>query len=159
MFKTLTAYNLFFMAGYCLYKSLSVKQIASISAVSLCILVCYSQIGGGNFTPMQGHKFPPDSLFVVFGTFALSILSIMFTYIKIPMCRMFTPWIRRGYEIYLYQNFFFIAAAMMLHLPMFENRGSRLLLPLLMFAVVTVAVHITFSLIEKVKAVFVKLKK
>lgn len=63
-----------------------------------------------NFCPMQTHKFPPDIMFLVYSVFAVCLISLIFSKVKIPKTKIFDIWIERGYTIYLYQNivFFFV---------------------------------------------------
>ena len=152
IFKTLSGYNLFFMSGYCLYKELSMKSVVCIGLLSCCALIC-RVVFGGDFTPMQEHKFPPDILFILYGIFTISILSILLTYIKIPMCKIFTPWVKYGYEIYLYQNFFFIVLVKMLRFPLFEGSVGKMLIPIFLFAMVTISIPLILLLYRKAKSI------
>ena len=100
--REIFCYNVFVIIGYCYYKKIS-RRVLSISLVVLgallgCLL-CYMP-----FCPMNGHKFPPDLLFLLYGLMMLSVLALIFGKISIPRNKLIDLWNKRGYTIYLYQN-------------------------------------------------------
>ena len=56
---------------------------------------------------MQGHKFPPDWLFVTYNLTILCFLSLVFGKLSIPSTNILRLWNTRGYTIYLYQSVVF----------------------------------------------------
>ena len=62
---------------------------------------------------MQAHKFPPDLIFMMYGVAVLSGLGIVFTYVKLPYMRALGIWNKRGYTLYLWQNYFFSVVAIL----------------------------------------------
>lgn len=62
---------------------------------------------------MQAHKFPPDLIFMMYGVAVLSGLGIVFTYVKLPYMRALGIWNKRGYTLYLWQNYFFAVVAIL----------------------------------------------
>lgn len=103
-------YNIFMVMGYCYYKHC--KKYLIICAMILSLISVLVMTVGYNvkFCPMQLHKFPPDIMFLVYSVFAVCLLSLIFSKVKIPKTKIFDIWIERGYTIYLYQNivFFFV---------------------------------------------------
>lgn len=105
----ITAYNIFFLAGYLLYRQCSLRTVLVIAAVSLAIVTGLS-IGGVDFCPMQDHKISstaPDLMFISFGSLALSLLSILLWRVRLPANRLIKRWNVNGYTIYLWQNLIF----------------------------------------------------
>lgn len=96
-------YDIFFVIGMKYYKKLNVRKIFLVMCLSLLFLVLYP-LGNGHLFPMQHHKFPPDLVFVIYGLFFLSFLSVIFTYVTIKPNRLLDIWNKDGYTIYLYQN-------------------------------------------------------
>lgn len=102
-FTTITAYNLFFVAGWLFYRQLSWRTIYVLTL--LCALVTSGiLLGGATFCPMQAHKFPPDFVFVAYGFFSLCLCSIVFGHCRLPSNSLLKRWNQAGYTIYLYQN-------------------------------------------------------
>lgn len=96
-------YNFFFMAGYLFYHNISKQILWILSALSgICIALFI--LSGTSFCPMQSHKFPPDTFFLIYGIFALTTLSAIIGNIKLPNNRILRHWNTNGYNIYLYQN-------------------------------------------------------
>lgn len=107
-FTTITAYNLFFVAGWLFYKQLSWRTIYVLAL--LCTLVMSgSLLGSSTFCPMQAHKFPPDYVFVAYGFFSICLCSIVFGHCRIPSSPLLKRWNQAGYTIYLYQNLVYTA--------------------------------------------------
>lgn len=110
--REIVIYNFFFVIGYLYYKKLAIKWMAAIAGLSAVILaVCVVVLDMG-IVPMQAHKFPPDLIFLIYGVGILALLGIVFSYVKIPNSRLLGIWNKRGYTIYLWQNYFFIAVAL-----------------------------------------------
>lgn len=102
-------YNFFFIAGYLFYKRISLKQLITVTILSgmiAAILIYHECAFTGEFT-MQSHKFPPDLLFIFFGTFCICFLSLTFGNFKLPQNRILMHWNKYGYTIYLWQNISF----------------------------------------------------
>lgn len=102
--REIVFYNVFFLSGYLFYKKIGIKQIAIAGLLFVLIISVYI-VFGGSFTPMQGHKFPPDLVFLFYGLFFLCFISLILWHIKLPKLWIFQLWNSRGYTIYLYQNF------------------------------------------------------
>lgn len=62
---------------------------------------------------MQAHKFPPDLIFMMYGVAVLAGLGIVFTYVKLPYMKVLGIWNKRGYTLYLWQNYFFAVVAIL----------------------------------------------
>ena len=105
-------YNIFMLAGYIYYKRINKRKILSILSATLVYLIVTTCIAGVSFTPMQSHKFPADVVFLCYTTFALCILSLLLSYIKLPSKRILAIWNQRGYTIYLYQNIVYFAVSL-----------------------------------------------
>lgn len=103
--KEVSVYNLFYLFGYYFYKRLHFKKMVLISFLALCALILLSP-----FYPhdMQVNKFPPNLFFIVYNSFILSLLSIAFTFIKLPTNeQLIGVWNKQGYDIYIYQSYYF----------------------------------------------------
>lgn len=110
--REIVIYNFFFVIGYLYYKKLTVKWMGAIAGLSAVILaVCVVGLDTG-IVPMQAHKFPPDLIFLIYGVGIIALLGIVFSYVKIPKFRLLDIWNKRGYTIYLWQNYFFKAVAL-----------------------------------------------
>ena len=122
--REIVIYNFFFVIGYLYYKKLSVRWMAAIAGLSAVILaVCVVGLDIG-IMPMQAHKFPPDLIFLIYGVGALALLGILFSYVKIPNFKLLEIWNKRGYTIYLWQNYFFIAVALIVGME-FDKRNPE----------------------------------
>lgn len=97
------AYNFFFMAGYLYYRRMGLRTVAAVATVAVALTV--ADFLAGTATPMQGHKFPPDLHFIVFGTAWLSVLALVLWRAKLPCRGLVAQWNTHGYTIYLYQIF------------------------------------------------------
>ena len=104
LLKQVLCFNIFMVAGYLFYKQVKTSTLALTGAVSLAILVAYMFLLGGNFCPMQDHKFPPDWVYVVYNLLAISALSLVLGNITLKYNQVFKIWNERGYNIYLYQS-------------------------------------------------------
>lgn len=104
LIRNLFFYNIFMLIGYCYYRNIQHKQLVIACLVTFVILLIFVFGFNIKFCPMQSHKFPPDSLFLIYNLFALCVLSLVFGKIKIPQTRLLTLWNQRGYTIYLYQS-------------------------------------------------------
>ncbi|MBR5085328.1 MAG: acyltransferase family protein [Prevotella sp.] len=104
-------YNLFLVAGMLYYKKLSKGKIALCGGVSLVVLVLCMVVGGMNFFPMVKNHYPPNTLYVAYTMFILSLLALFFSVVKVKNTWLVDFWNKKGYSLYLYQNFaFFIVA-------------------------------------------------
>ena len=110
LLREVACYNVFMVAGYLYYRRASVVLRVAVGLCAAAAIVVYVALGG-NFCPMQGHKFPPDWLFATYGVFALCMVSLVLGRIKIPSNRFLEIWNVRGYNIYLYQSVVFVFVA------------------------------------------------
>lgn len=106
LLKTILGYNIFLVAGYCFYKHISIQIILFILLGSIALIVVIL-LNGITFHSMQVHKFPPDFLFVTYGSAALCILSLLFWKFRAPENCIVSVWNKKGFTIYLYQNIIF----------------------------------------------------
>lgn len=153
LFQNVAVYNFFFMAGFLFYKKLSVRNITIIMIVSAFALAV-SWAAGIPMCPMQGHKFPPDIFFLLFGITAICLLGIVFSFVRIPSSRLLGRWNRHGYTVYLWQNLFFVMALILLPKEIFISGSWRpagnVLYPVVIFLIATLAGFILPRLEEKV---------
>lgn len=104
LLREVAVYNFFFMAGYSYYRKC--KPLLMILVIIGCILaiVVLQLTHQGSFIPMQKNKFPPNLMFLFFGLGTISVLGLIFTYVRIPQNRIIRRWNDHGYTIYLWQN-------------------------------------------------------
>lgn len=115
--REIAVYNVFFVAGYIFYKNISRKRLLTLTGFSfivLFVLIAYEKYSQGAITSMQAHKFPPDLTFLCYSVFALCLVSIGcngMTNLKLPrqVAYIVGLWNRRGFTIYLYQNYAYFA--------------------------------------------------
>ncbi len=105
---------------------------------------------------MQLHKFPPDIIFVIYGTTSLLIFGLIFSYTKLPQTKIFKIFNilnKEGYNIYLWQNIlFFITSTILFKLltPIFQiNRIWQFLIATLMIFFGGTAVGLLFPTVDK----------
>ena len=108
--REVLCYNIFIVAGYLYYRRDKEIVTASVGLLAGAAIVVYVLLGG-HFSPMQGHKFPPDWIFAFYGLFAVCMLSLVLRRVTIPSNRFLRLWNTRGYTIYLYQSLAFILVA------------------------------------------------
>lgn len=91
-------------------------------------------MGGGNaLIVMEIHKFNGDFIFLFYGLTMLCILSIIFSYVHIKPNKYLNIWNSKGYSIYLWQNFSFIAVfGIVRYFPVLNNIISVMLLIFIM---------------------------
>ena len=106
--KNIPLYSLFYMGGYVFYRRIKGKLFVGIAAVSTVATIIFFLLD--MVTPMQNHKFPADYIFMFFGISAISLLSLVFSTIKIPNHHIIGLWNTEGYHIYLYQTITFSIA-------------------------------------------------
>lgn len=100
--KYIPAYNFFYIAGYAYYKKCPNRLFTTVTIVTTATtVICFCN---GSMVPMQGHKFPADAFFLVFGTASLCLLTMVFRRITVRHSYIFRLWNDRGYTIYLYQT-------------------------------------------------------
>lgn len=114
LIRHIFCYNIFMLAGYCFYKQLNKKQIICILLSVLAYIITAHYVTGSRLTPMQSHKFPADTIFLCYTTFALCALSLLFSCIRLPYKGILTIWNKRGYTIYLYQNIVIFAISLVI---------------------------------------------
>lgn len=111
MLRELLCYNVFLVAGYLYYRKCKPRMAVGAAAVALAMLVVYVLVLGGNFCPMQDHKFPPDWVYVTYNVMTLSLWALLLWKVRIPNDRILRFWNERGFNIYLYQSFVFAIVA------------------------------------------------
>ena len=106
LLREVACYNVFMIAGYLYYRRMGVKTRI---VVGLCaaVAIVANEATGGHFCPMQGHKFPPDWMFVMYNLFVLCLIALVVSHFTISNNRFFRIWSERGYNIYLYQSVVF----------------------------------------------------
>lgn len=104
IFRTITCYNIFFITGYLYYKRISLRCIVFTLCASFMSIIALLYHYKTSFCPMQGHKFPPDLIFVSYGIFIICLFGLLASFITIPHSKLLHLWSQRGYTIYLYQN-------------------------------------------------------
>lgn len=105
--KNLPMYNFFFIAGYAYYKHYNLKALHTVWFITATLTIYgFAQ---GFMHPMQGHKFPADIFFLVYGTAWLSTFALILRRVRLPYNRLLKIWNVGGYHIYLYQIFSFYA--------------------------------------------------
>ena len=107
LIRQVLGYNVFMVAGYLFYRRISNGGIALVCLAALAALLGGVFWGGADFFPMQGHKFPPDWIFVLYGLLVLCLLSLVLGNVKLKSNRLLKLWSERGYHIYLYQSVVF----------------------------------------------------
>lgn len=105
--RQVLGYNVFMVAGYLFYRKTPIGGIALAGVTVLAVLLGCIYWGGVDFFPMQGHKFPPDWVFVLYCFFILCLISLVFSRFKPRGNRILKFWSERGYHIYLYQSVVF----------------------------------------------------
>ncbi|MCM1320655.1 MAG: acyltransferase [Bacteroides sp.] len=96
-------YTLFFVCGF-LYKEVRVnKRMLAFGSVSLalCLALIFSPYYTAN---MQTNKFPPNIVFTLYNIAVLIFGAALLGKIKIPKGTFVSIYNKRGYTIYLYQN-------------------------------------------------------
>lgn len=109
LIRILVAYNIFYMAGYLFYKNLELRKIVSVGVLLLLILLWMVFDNTIYVVPMQSHKEQVDFVFVIYGLFALLLLSLLFRKVSVKPYKILSLWNERGYTIYLYQNLVYFA--------------------------------------------------
>jgi len=142
LLRNIAIYNFFFMSGVLFYKKLSIRAILIILLSSITLLA-FACLCGISFTPMQIHKFPPDLFFLTAGIAAICLFAIPLTYMTLPSNSIISRWNTHGYTIYLWQNFFFILALLLLPEKIFITGNfsslGKLLYPIAIFVIATLA--------------------
>lgn len=103
--KHVLCYSLFYVAGYWWYKRLSMSLLLKLA---VAFLACYVISRYFYAHDLQVNKFPPNLNFIFYNAFALSVLAIIPTHIKLFPPHWLQLWNNYGYTIYLYHNFFYI---------------------------------------------------
>ena len=107
LLRQVLCYNVFMVSGYLFYKKLNNRTILLAGATALVIVLVGVLGFGVDFCPMQGHKFPPDWLFVIYNLFVLCFVALIVSRFTISNNWLFRIWSERGYNIYLYQSVVF----------------------------------------------------
>lgn len=101
--RNVLCYNVFMVAGYVFYRNLRRKYVCLLGLAAAVLLLVY-QFCNIPFCPMQGHKFPPDFLFLTYGIMVLAVVSLLFSKVTLPNWRILRLWNEHGFNIYLFQN-------------------------------------------------------
>ena len=151
--RNVFCYNIFMVIGYCYYRQVSLKTIVIVLAVAISILIGLLLETNVSFTPMQEHKFPPDSLFVLYNIIVLCLLSLIFCKVKIPQNKLVNLWNERGYTLYLYQSIVYFGM-FGLYLAVISKIGNHLLENMIcstmMFVLSTVVSCVVYPLERKI---------
>lgn len=107
LLRQVLCYNVFMVSGYLFYKKLNNRTVLLAGATALAIVLVGVLGFGVDFCPMQGHKFPPDWLFVIYNLFVLCFVALIVSRFTISNNWLFRIWSERGYNIYLYQSVVF----------------------------------------------------
>ena len=107
--KLMKKMNCWLYLAICLLLFLVVQALTGLLAgATALVIVLVGVLGFGmDFCPMQGHKFPPDWLFVIYNVFVLCFVALIVSRFTISNNRLFRIWSERGYNIYLYQSVVF----------------------------------------------------
>lgn len=144
--KNLPVYNFFFMAGYLYYRHRPNVWLYVILAASAAFTLW--GFASGFMHPMQGHKFPADIYFLIFGTAWLCFFSVLFSRFRMPSNRILRIWNVRGYNIYLYQavTFYIVYLIITPWLHDIDNRYLQFFTcSVILFAVHTATSYFTFN--------------
>lgn len=104
LLREVAVYNIFFMAGYFYYRKCKPLLMILVIIGSILVIAALQLTHQGSFIPMQDNKFPPNLMFLFFGLASISVLGLIFTYVRIPQNRIIRRWNDHGYTIYLWQN-------------------------------------------------------
>jgi hypothetical protein len=99
--RDVVGYHVFYVSGYLFYKRLTYKYILLLT---LFFVTAFFLLTKGELPNMQFHKFPFDSLFMVYGICTMLLWSVFLNKITIPKLNVLNIWNRRGFTIYLYQG-------------------------------------------------------
>lgn len=138
-------YNFFFIAGYLFYKRISLKSLILVSLISGLIMggLIFKEYDATEEFIMQNHKFPPDLVFLSFGTFCLGVLALIFENFTIPQNRILRHWNKYGYTIYLWQNISFWIYTIIYYHSSLQHISSH---PILDFIVASLSIFILSTL-------------
>lgn len=156
LIRNCLCYNCFLISGYLFYRKISRQALSATTALLIGSIILWLTAGGATFSPMQAHKFPPDTFFLLFGFTALCLLGIIFSYVKIPdNIPILHRWNRCGYTIYLYQNFSFIIASLILDAtcPHEASVMKTAVAAILIFTISTITSYIWSPLESKIQTV------
>jgi len=147
LLREVLCYNVFMVGGYLYYRRAGAGARLLAAAASLACM-CAHVMSGGDFVPLQAHKFPPDWLYVSYGIFVLCLLSLAVGRVTIPSNRLLRLWNRRGYTIYLYQSIVFLLVPLIGWRPLSWLPVNLVWLSdtLLAIALSTVLVQVTYPL-------------
>ena len=107
LLRQVLCYNIFMVCGYLFYRKAGAVAIAATALAALAAVLVGTQALNLDFCPMQGHKFPPDWLFVAYSMFILCVIGLVMGRFTLKDNRIFKIWSERGYNIYLYQSVVF----------------------------------------------------
>ena len=117
--------------------------------VAIAVLVGILYGADVSFTPMQDHKFPPDYLFLTYNFVVLCMLSLVFSWCRLPESRLVLLWNERGYTLYLYQSIVYFGM-FAVYLAVISKIGNHLIegiiCVMLMFVMSTIASYVVYPL-------------
>lgn len=146
LMREVCCYNLFFVLGYLYYGRLTknIIVLSLLACVSALLLLCLGL--DNSFCPMQSHKFPPDLLFMTYGLVAILGCGLFFSFVRIPHNRVLDLWSKRGYTIYLYQNFVIYSVYLFMDLVPIsaDSLGVAVLCSVVTFVVLTLISFILY---------------
>lgn len=125
--REILVYNLFYLAGFMFYKNISKKGICYIFILGAIFFLCVRPFYSHD---LQVDKFPPNLYFLAFNICAMSLLGLIFSYVRLPKIKIISLWNTSGYGIYIYQPLYFCLWMLM---NIFLNNFFNIKLPLLAY--------------------------
>lgn len=156
MVRNVLVYNIFMLIGYCYYRRVGTHRLI-IGAIALLVILLLLKVVGVHFVPMQGHKFPADTVFLIYNLFVLCVLSLIFGKIHIRSNKILNFWNKYGFSLYLYQNVSYMIVAFLFRRLYVKvpYLGGQMFICMLSVFVISMLVVMFVSLIErKAKQVF-----
>ena len=139
--------------GFSYYKNCKEKLIIRTGVISIILVIFLVYVFNIDFCPMQSHKFPPDTIFLLYNIFAICSLSLIMKRITIPEWKVLQIWNERGFTLYLYQSIvFFVVFGV--HLAIVKKIPSAIMQAIicstLMFVLSTAVSCFTYKLELKI---------
>lgn len=156
MVRNVLVYNIFMVIGYCYYRKIK-NQHLIIGTVAFLIVLLSLKAVGVDFIPMQDHKFPADTLFLIYNLFVLCVLSLILGKIHIKNSKVLIFWNKNGFNLYLYQNVAYMIVAFLFRRSFVKipYLGGQVLASMISVFIISMLVVMFVSLIErKAKQVF-----
>ena len=108
--RNILVYNIFMVIGYCYYRKVK-NQHLIIGVIAFLIVLLLLKVMGVHFIPMQDHKFPADTVFLIYNLFVLCVLSLILGKIHVRNNKVLDFWNKNGFNLYLYQNVSYMIVA------------------------------------------------